>query len=141
PLAAHLTSFDRLADRTLDDHVYWWDFWWLHEALLVRHVDPFFCPLVFHPRGASVALSPFAFPVGLLALPLQSWLGVLPGAVAVVKLFGLATFPLALHGTSLLARRLGVPFFASLLVGACFAFTPFRLIQLGRIHYLAGAFV
>ena len=47
PLASELVSFTRLADPTLDDHVYSWDFWWTHQALLVRHVSPLFCPDVF----------------------------------------------------------------------------------------------
>jgi hypothetical protein len=139
PLGRHLLDFERLADRTLDDHVYWWDFWWLHEALLVRGCDPFFCPDVFWPHGASLVISPFALPFGLLSLPLQAAMGELPGAVAAVKLLGFLTFPFALLGVSLLLRRLGAPLLPSLLAGAFFAFAPFRILHLGRIHYLAAA--
>ena len=141
PLAGELFALTRLADKTLDDHVYWWDFWWLHEALLVRHVDPLFCPLLFHPHGASLAASPFALPYGLLSLPLQAAFGPLHGAVVAVKLIGLLSFPLALQGLSLLLRSLGVPFWPSVLAGALFSFAPFRMLHLGRIHYLAGALV
>src|SRR6185295_3983912 len=141
PLAAELFCFTRLADRTLDDHVYWWDFWWLHQALMVRHVDPLFCPDLFVPHGASLAASPFALPYGLLSLPLQSLFGELRGAVVAVKCIAFLSFPIALHGGSLLLRSLGVRFWPSVLAGALFAFTPFRMLQLGRIHYLAGALV
>jgi hypothetical protein len=141
PLAGELFAFTRLSDKQLDDHVYWWDFWWLHEALCVRHVDPLFCPLVFHPHGASLAASPFALPYGVLSLPLQALLGPLQGAVVAVKLIGLLSFPLALQGLSLLLRSLGVPFWPSVVAGALFAFAPFRMLHLGRIHYLAGALV
>ena len=141
PLATELFSFARLSDKTLDDHVYWWDFWWIRQALVVRHVDPLFCPDVFWPHGANVAVSPLALPYGLLALPLQAVFGELQGAVVAVKLFGFLTFPVALHGTSLLVRRFGVGFWPSVLAGALFAFPPFRILHLGRIHYLAGALV
>jgi len=141
PLAAHLGPAERIADKTLDDHVYWWDFWWTREALLVRHVDPYFCPDVFAPHGASLVASPFALPLGVLSLPLQAWLGPLAGGVVAVKLFGLLLLALGGWGMSLLLRALGVPFLASVLAGLLFAFAPFRMIQLGRIHYLAGAFV
>ena len=141
PLAAHLGPAERIADKQLDDHVYWWDFWWAREALLVRHVDPFFCPDLFAPHGASLVASPFALPLGVLSLPLQAWLGPLAGSVVAVKLFGLLLLALGGWGMSLFLRALGVPFVASVLAGLLFAFAPFRLIQLGRIHYLAGSFV
>jgi hypothetical protein len=141
PLAPELFKFTRLADPTLDDHVYWWDFWWTHQALLVRHVSPLFCPDVFWPHGANLAVSPLALPFGLLALPLQAAFGELEGAVVAVKLLGFLTFPIALHGASLLLRAFGVRFWPSALAGALFAFAPFRLLQLGRVHYLAGALV
>lgn len=141
PLALHLGPGERLADRTLDDHVYWWDFWWVREALVVRGVDPFFCPDVFVPHGAELIASPFAFPLGVLSLPLQALFGPLGGAVVAVKLFGLLLLALGAWGMSLLLRALGVPALLALLGALLFAFTPFRMVQLGRIHYLAGAFV
>jgi len=141
PLATELFTFARLSDKTLDDHVYWWDFWWIRQALVVRHVDPLFCPDVFWPHGANVAVSPLALPYGLLALPLQAVFGELQGAVVAVKLLGFLTFPVALHGTSLLLRRFGVAFWPSVLAGALFSFPPFRILHLGRIHYLANALV
>ncbi len=141
PLVLHLGPLERMADRTLDDHVYWWDFWWVREALWVRHVDPFFCPDIFVPHGASLVASPFAFPLGVLALPFEAWWGVLPGAIVAVKLFGLLLLALGVWGMSLFARALGAPLWVSLLAGMLFSFTPFRMVQLGRIHYLAGALV
>ncbi|MBM4013609.1 MAG: hypothetical protein FJ293_01420 [Planctomycetes bacterium] len=141
PLVLHLGPHDRLADRTLDDHVYWWDFWWIREALLVRHVDPLTCPDVFVPHGAELVASPLALPLGLLSLPLQALLGVVPGVVVAVKLFGFLLLALGAWSLSLFLRALGVPAWIALAAGCLFAFTPFRLIQLGRIHYLAGAFI
>lgn len=141
PLVLHLGPLERMADRTLDDHVYWWDFWWAREALLVRGVDPWFCPEIFVPHGASLVASPFALPLGVLSLPFQAIWGPLPGAVVAVKLFGLLFLALGVWGMSLFARSLGVPLWASVLAGMLFSFTPFRMVQLGRIHYLAGALV
>ncbi|MSR47846.1 MAG: hypothetical protein EXS13_12430 [Planctomycetes bacterium] len=139
PLVLHLGPIDRLADKTLDDHVYWWNFWWTHEALVVRGVDPFFCPDIFVPHGASLVASPFAFPLGVLSIPLQEWLGTLSGVVVAVKLFGFLLMALGVWSMSLFTRALGVPLLASLFAGMLFSFTPFRMVQLGRIHYLAGA--
>lgn len=141
PLAGELFTFTRLTDLTLDDHVYWWDFWWLREALVVRHVSPFFCPDVFHPYGASLVVSPLALPYGFAALPFEAWFGTLHGAVVAVKVLGFFSFPVAVVGMARLTRAFGVGFVASALVGALFAFTPFRMLHLGRIHYLAGALV
>ena len=69
PLAAELFTFDRLADQTLDDHVYWWDFWWTHRALVVQHVSPLFCPdVVREALTFDRALIPHALiPIGLAA--------------------------------------------------------------------------
>ena len=141
PLVLHLGPLERMADRTLDDHVYWWDFWWAREALLVRSSDPYFCPDLFVPHGARLVASPFALPLGLLSLPFQAVWGPLPGAIVAVKVFGLLLLALGVWGMSLFARSLGVPLLASLLAGMLFSFTPFRMVQLGRIHYLAGALV
>ncbi len=141
PLLLHLGPGDRLADRTLDDHVYWWDFWWIRESLLIRHVDPLTCPDVFVPHGAALVASPLALPLGLLSLPLQAVFGVLPGVVVAVKLFGFLLLALGVWSLALFVRALGAPAWVALAAGCLFAFTPFRLVQLGRIHYLAGAFI
>jgi hypothetical protein len=140
PLVLHLGPSDRLADRTLDDHVYWWNFWWVGEALLERHVDPLFCPDVFVPHGADLAASPLALPLAILSLPLQAAIGVVPGVVVAVKLLGFLLLALGAWSMSLLVRALGAPGFLAAAAGLLFAFTPFRMVHLGRIHYLAGAF-
>jgi hypothetical protein len=139
PLALHLLDAQRLTDKTYDDYIFTWNFWWLREAIVVRGVDPLFCPDIFHPHGASVVVSPLALPLGLLSLPFQAWFGSLEGSVIAVKVFAFLSFPLAVWSMSWLLRALGVPTWAGVLAGLLFAFAPFRLLHLPRIHYLAGA--
>jgi hypothetical protein len=55
-----------------------WNLWWTGEALSSGR-DPFTCPLIFHPRGHSLALHTHAFADGAIAWPLRAWLG-LPAA-------------------------------------------------------------
>ncbi|MEW6744621.1 MAG: hypothetical protein AB1486_17840 [Planctomycetota bacterium] len=139
PTLRETLRFTRIADMTRDDYVYYWNFWWIYRALFDLHTNPLFCSQIFYPYGASLAVSPLALPFAVLSLPLQALWGTLPGSIFTVKVVGLLTFPLALHGTTLLLRRMGVPLKIAFLGGAFYAFAPFRLIHLTRIHYLAGA--
>ncbi|MAB79474.1 MAG: hypothetical protein CMJ89_09000 [Planctomycetes bacterium] len=141
PLLWNLPLLTRLADPTLDDCIYYWNDWWVFEALRAG-TNPFFCTEVFHPHGTSLVLSPLAFPLTLVALPFQLWLEPLHGAVVATKLCMFASFPLAILGMARFLRRtFSMAPWPAFAAGCLFAFLPFRMLHLGRVHYLMGALV
>ena len=141
PLLWHLPQLTRLADPTLDDCIYYWNDWWVLESL--RHgTNPFFCSEVFHPHGTSLVLSPLAFPLALFSAPFQMWLDPLHGAALATKLCMFASFPIAILGMARFLRRtFGMSPWPAFIAGCMFAFVPFRMLHLGRVHYLMGALV
>jgi len=139
PLAPNLFGLTRLTDSTVDDFIYYWNDWWVHRALFVRHQNPLFCDEIFHPNGHSLAATPLAMSMALLSLPFQAALGSLHGAAVTVKLLAFASFPAAVLSMRCLLLRLGVGAIAAFLGGCAYAFVPFRFLHLTRVHYLAGA--
>jgi len=45
-----------------------WNLWWVREALLVRHTNPFHTDLLYYPYGVDLYLHDLALPNGLIAL-------------------------------------------------------------------------
>ena len=139
PLATELFSARRVADDTLDDLVLVWNCWWAHEALVVEHRMPWFCDRIFVPQGASMVASPFMLPLTLFSLPLQAVAGTLEGSLWAVKGSAFLSFVVAVLGAHGLMRWFGARPGAAFLAATWFAFVPFRLVHLTRVHYLAGA--
>jgi len=140
PLILELPFATRLSDPGLDDYIYYWNDIWVFRALFELGESPLHCSQVFHPQGTSLALSPLAMPLAVLSLPFQAWLVPLHGAAVATKLFLFASFPLAILGMARFLRRVfDVPPWIAFLGGCLFAFVPFRMLHLGRVHYLLGA--
>jgi len=141
PLIGNLASLTRLPDPTLDDCIYYWNDWWVWSALQ-RRQNPLFCTEVFHPDGTSLVLSPLALPLALFSIPFQLGLGPLHGAAVATKLCMFLSFPVGILGMARLLRRsFGLEPWPAFLAGCLFAFVPFRMLHLGRVHYLMGALV
>jgi hypothetical protein len=128
PLAAHLRT--AVLGPPGDNLEYVWKLWWFREALLVRHVSPFFNPDIFYPFGYPVALSETTLVHTLLGLPLTA----LWGEVVAYNVMVLASFVLSGYGVFLLCRQLGTSAWGGLVAGAAFAFCPYRLSHLGAGH-------
>ncbi|MDQ2808938.1 MAG: hypothetical protein M3Z04_18845, partial [Chloroflexota bacterium] len=45
-----------------------WNLWWVREALLVHHTNPFHTDLLYYPYGVDLYLHDLALPNGLIAL-------------------------------------------------------------------------
>lgn len=139
PLARELSTalpFDARftpSARGSDTHQYVWNLWWTGEALSSGR-DPFTCPLIFHPRGHSLALHTHAFADGVLAWPLRAWLG-LPAAFN-ATLIGLLAASLA--ATYALGRALRVGIGPSALLAFGWACSPyFAQKSLEHLSYAA----
>src|SRR5690242_11216138 len=114
-----------------------WNLWWLQEALLVRHTNPFHTGLLYYPTGVDLYLHDLALPNGLIGLIPQLLWG-LPASyntivLACYTLTGYAAYRLVLY---CLGRRdpAGPPapqgtlrHLAAFLGGVIFALTPYSL--------------
>ena len=111
-----------VADDWHDVEIFFWDFWWLGEALRSGQ-DPWFTTAVFHPAGTSLGFHPTGFLYGIISLPFQTLLGVATGVVLAYNLITLASLALAAWFTFLLARRLGAGDLPALLAGLIYSFS------------------
>jgi len=116
-----------------DTHLYLWNLWWGREAL-VRGADPFWCPLIWAPRGHSLALHTHAFLWGAVSAPLQSSCGL----ACAFNLTLLALFAGAAAAAYALGRELRLARPAAALLGFAWAFSPYFL-QKGLEHLSFGA--
>ncbi|MCZ6745744.1 MAG: hypothetical protein O7C74_00840 [Acidobacteria bacterium] len=122
-----------VADDWHDVEIFFWDFWWLGEALRSGQ-DPWFTTAVFYPAGTSLGFHPTGFLYGLISLPFQMLLGVATGVVLAYNLITLASLALAAWFTFLLARRLGAGDLPALLAGLIYSFSAYHFWHLGRLH-------
>ncbi len=107
-----------------------WHFWWTERALS-GSLDPMFCPLVFHPRGASMAMHNIGWPSTLaLANPLVS----ADPVIALNTALFLGTAIVFAAGV-LLARQWGAGWDGAFLAGFIVALMPSRAGHLYQ-HYM-----
>lgn len=107
-----------------------WHFWWTEKALS-ESLDPMFCPLVFHPRGASMSMHNIGWPSTLaIANPLFSIDPV--SALNTALFFGTA---LVFAAGVLIARQWGAGWDGAFLAGFIVALMPSRAGHLYQ-HYM-----
>jgi hypothetical protein len=124
-----------------------WNLWWLKEALVVRHTNPFHTDLLYYPTGVDLYLHDLALPNGLIGLIPQLLWGLLASyntiVLACYTLTGYAAYRLVLY---CLGRRdpAGPPapqgalrHLAAFLGGVIFALTPYSLDALKQLNILA----
>jgi len=109
-----------------------WHHWWMARAVS-RGLDPRFCPLVYHPRGASLVFDSVGWVDCLLLAPLSMASPVLSYNIGL-----LLNSLLALAGVGLLARSLGAGRGAALAAGLMAAWLPARTAHLVQ-HYQVAA--
>jgi hypothetical protein len=105
-----------------DNFEYLWKVWWFNNALVEKHVSPFFAPQVFYPDGFYLANAEMTPANALLAIPLTAAFGY----TASYNLMILLSFVLAGFGMYLFVRYLTKSFSAGLLSGVIFAFSPYH---------------
>ena len=121
PLAAHFGS--HVPGNGVDDPPLTWNLWWIKHALLEQGTNPFACDYLFYPIGINLAFYTLTLLNGLLSLPLQATLGLIPAG----NLLLLSSFVLGGYGTFLLASRFAESQFAGFVAGLLYAFASVKM--------------
>jgi hypothetical protein len=100
PLVTHLSTY--VPGNGADDPPLTWNLWWVGHALLDEGTNPFDCNYLFYPLGINLAFYTLTLLNGLLSIPLQAILGLVPAS----NLLLLSSFVLSGYGAFLLARHL-----------------------------------
>jgi len=100
PLAAHFSS--HVPGNGADDPPLTWNLWWVSHALLDLKTSPFDCDYLFYPLGINLAFYTFTVLNGLLSIPLQATIGLIPAS----NMLLLSSFVLCGYGAFLLVLYL-----------------------------------
>jgi hypothetical protein len=82
----------------VDDPPLTWNLWWVQHALLDLNVNPFECNYLFYPLGINLTFYTLTALNGLLSIPLQAIMGLIPAS----NLLLLSSFVLSGYGAFLL---------------------------------------
>jgi hypothetical protein len=104
-----------------------WNLWWVKEALLNLHTNPYHTNLLYYPDGVSLYLHTLVFTAGLIGIPLQL-LGL--NLIATYNLILLSSFVLAGYGAYLLCYYLTRSRWASFAGGLVFTFAPYHFAHM-----------
>ncbi len=124
PVAFRL--FESLPGDGGDSNFYVWNLWWIKKALTDLHVNPFWTDYIFYPEGVSLIFHTLVPYTGLLGVPLQAFVGLVPAN----NLFILLSFVLSGYGAYLLLRYLVGDRCSAFLGGMIFAFCPYKFAHL-----------
>jgi hypothetical protein len=136
PLPVHFGNY--VPGNGADDPPLTWNLWWARHALLQRGSNPFHSDYLFYPLGINLAFYTLTLLNGLLSLPLQAIVGLIPATnlllLSSFVLSGYGTFLLALHflRTTHHAPRatrhvVRIAYFAAFLAGVVYAFASSKM--------------
>ena len=109
-----------------------WNLWWVKEALVHLHTNPFHTTLLFYPDGANLYFHTLTPTAGLIGIPLQL-LGF--NLLATYNIVFLLSFVLAGYGTFLLCYYLTKCQWPSFVGGIVFSFAPYHFAHfLGHMN-------
>ncbi|NJN68500.1 MAG: hypothetical protein HC884_18215 [Chloroflexaceae bacterium] len=123
-LPTHLPAMPNELSQDLWQNV--WNVWWVRQALLVEHTNPYTTGMLFYPQGASLYLHTLNLPLGLAGLPLLSVLDIVPTC----NLLTLLVLVLSGYVPFLLTRYLTGNAPAALVAGVVVLCSPQRLNDL-----------
>jgi uncharacterized membrane protein len=104
-----------------------WNLWWVKEALLTYHTNPYHTDLLFYPEGANLYFHTLVLTAGLMGIPLQL-LGL--DLITTYNVILLLSFVIGGYGMYLLCRYLTRNEWASFVGGIVFAFAPYHMAHL-----------
>jgi hypothetical protein len=104
-----------------------WNLWWVKEALLNLHTNPYHTDLLYYPEGVNLYFHTLVLTAGITGIPLQL-LGF--NLIATYNIILLSTFVLAGYGAFLLCHYLTGSKWASFAGGAVFAFCPYHFAHI-----------
>src|ERR1041385_431854 len=116
-----------------------WNFWWAGQALASGH-GLYWTGLLGYPHGTSLALHCQMLPYSLLSLPVQWLVPGVPGLILAFNLVVLLSFILTAAAAALLAARVSRSYAGGLVAGVMVAITPFRSLNVPRLHLMATEF-
>ncbi len=85
----------------IDDPALAWNLWWIKHSLVDQQINPFNSGWMFYPIGINLAFYTLTVLNGLLSVPLQAAVGLVPAANLVL----LSSFVLSGYGAYLLALQ------------------------------------
>ncbi len=119
PLPANLTS-QVVLQRGSDFYQHIWNLWWVRFSLFTLHQNPYHTDYLNYPTGQPLTYHVLDPLNGILSLPLQATLGLLPA----FNLLRLAQLLFAALAAYALCRLVKLPRVAAWAGGAFFAFCP-----------------
>ena len=123
-------------DGTLDAFQFTWNLWWVREALLELHTNPFHTRYLFYPDGVGLLFHTFSSTFGLLSIPLQI---LLPGgALTANNVLVMASPVMTVLAVGLLARDVTKDGWAALAGGVVAAMSPVATWFLPVIYLHCG---
>lgn len=132
PVGLPADPVDVVAEGDSDVYDAVWHFWWTERALS-ESADPMFCPLVFHPRGASMSLHNIGWPT-VLAMANPLFAGDPVSALNMALFLGTA---LVFAAGVIMARQWGAAWDGAFLAGFIVALMPSRAGHLYQHYMLA----
>lgn len=123
PLSLHPGSL--VVGLFVDAESHMWSYWWMREALLELHTNPFFTTRLYYPEGVSLYFYAYNVVHALLSIPLQS----LFGLIVAYNLTEMLGFFGAAWGTYWLARDITGSRRASFVAGVVFGFAPLQVFH------------
>ncbi|MDW8316656.1 MAG: interleukin-like EMT inducer domain-containing protein [Anaerolineae bacterium] len=147
PLALRFTT--HVPGDGIDDPALAWNLWWVKFSLVDRQLNPFDSRWMFYPLGINLAFYTLTVWNGLLAVPLQVSVGLVPASNLVL----LSSFVLGGYGAYLLAlwalaqgrgdRPCAARYAAAFLAGLLYAFSSSKLFyaSLGQFNIASSQWV
>lgn len=135
PLVLHFNDY--FIGGAEDGSMSIWSIWWMKFSLADLHQGIFDCQYLFYPFGANLTFHSIPKVLGAIGIPLQ----VLLSLTASYNLLVILTFVISGLSTYFLVRYLTRKELPSLMAGALFAFSPYRIAQLSHINLLATSLI
>jgi hypothetical protein len=132
-----LPRLDGAAPRGADVLLYLWNTWWVHQALFVEHISPFWTSWIAWPSGVNLILHTLGLAAVAPWIWLMEWRGGSDGVLLAHNAVVLASFILTAIGTYALAATVSRSRPAALIAAIPFAFSAHRLWMIGRTDLLS----
>jgi hypothetical protein len=121
--------------------IYLWNPWWVHQALLVEHISPFWTSWTGWPSGVNLILHTIALSAVAPWVWLMEWHSGPDGVVLAHNAVVLSSFVLTAIGTYALAATVSGSRPAALIAAIPFAFSAHRLWIIGRTDLLSTQYL